>query len=146
MAKKTSTKVEKNVEKKLLSMDMSIADGQKLLDSGDVTAAQFSEWVLAKAKMQEKSGNGKPAGKGRRDECEVTRAEFTKFAKNIKIVIDGTEYEAAVKNFKAKLDTEYGSFGWMLMGPAQIKLTNGKLVTVQLSINLPVRNSKFQKD
>lgn len=148
MAKKTTEKKtaeKKTAEKKLLTMDMSIDEGQKLVDSGDVTVAQFTEWVLAKAKLQEKNGAaGKGKGKGRSG-CEVTRADFMKHAKAIDIVIDGVKHVANVKHFQAS-EGNFGSFGWFVSGKGQVKLANGEEVTVQLSINLPVVNSKFQKD
>jgi hypothetical protein len=67
--------------------------------------------------------------------CPVTRQEFQAHAKPIPITIGTTTLPAEVKEFST------GSFGWYLGGKTSIEI-NGKLVSVQIGMNLTVIGSK----
>ena len=67
--------------------------------------------------------------------CPVTRAQFAEKAEPLKVVINGQELIAEVKEFST------GSFGWYLNGKTNIDV-GGKLVTVQIGMNLTVVGSK----
>lgn len=128
----------------ILGMDLSVTEAQKHLDAGEVSAAQFGEWLIAKAKLAE----AKPAkGKGGKPTsgCEVTRKKFFDSAKGLKVVIGDHETLAEVKAFSAKEGT-FGSFGWMGSGKIPVRLADGSIVRAQLSLNIIVVNSKNQKD
>ncbi|HLW68327.1 MAG TPA: hypothetical protein VKS79_23625 [Gemmataceae bacterium] len=67
--------------------------------------------------------------------CPVSRQEFQAHAKQIPITIGTTTLPAEVKEFST------GSFGWYLGGKTSIEV-NGKLVSVQIGMNLTVIGSK----
>ena len=67
--------------------------------------------------------------------CPVTRQEFQAHAKPIPVTIGTTTLPAEVKEFST------GSFGWYLGGKTSIEV-NGKLVSVQIGMNLTVIGSK----
>jgi hypothetical protein len=67
--------------------------------------------------------------------CPVTRQEFQTHAKPIPVTIGTTTLPAEVKEFST------GSFGWYLGGKTSIEV-NGKLVSVQIGMNLTVIGSK----
>jgi hypothetical protein len=67
--------------------------------------------------------------------CPVSREEFRAGAQPLKVVINGVEMTAEVKEFKT------GSFGWYLNGKTAVDV-GGKRVTVQVGANLTVVGSK----
>jgi hypothetical protein len=67
--------------------------------------------------------------------CPVTRAQFSEKAEPLKVVINGTELLAEVKEFST------GSFGWYLNGKILVPI-DGKTVSVQVGMNLTVVGSK----
>jgi len=67
--------------------------------------------------------------------CPVSRQEFQTHAKPIPVTIGTTTLPAEVKEFST------GSFGWYLGGKTSIEV-NGKLVSVQIGMNLTVIGSK----
>jgi hypothetical protein len=67
--------------------------------------------------------------------CPVTRTQFTEKAEPLKIVINGTELIAEVKEFST------GSFGWYLNGKVLVPI-DGKNVSVQVGMNMTVVGSK----
>ena len=67
--------------------------------------------------------------------CPITRREFESHAKAISVTIGSTTLPAEVKQFST------GSFGWYLGGKTSIEI-NGKLVAVQIGMNLTVIGSK----
>jgi hypothetical protein len=67
--------------------------------------------------------------------CPVTREEFATHAKPVQVTIGSTALPAEVKQFST------GSFGWYLGGKTAIDV-NGKLVSVQIGMNLTVIGSK----
>ena len=67
--------------------------------------------------------------------CPVTRAQFTEKAEPLKIVINGQELLAEVKEFST------GSFGWYLNGKVLVPV-DGKNLSVQIGMNLTVVGSK----
>ncbi len=67
--------------------------------------------------------------------CPISRAEFRDKAEPVKVVVNGVEMTAEVKEFKT------GSFGWYLNNKATIEVA-GKPVTVQVGANLTVVGSK----
>jgi hypothetical protein len=67
--------------------------------------------------------------------CPVSRQEFQEHAKQIPVTIGSTTLPAEVKEFST------GSFGWYLGGKTSIEV-NGKLVSVQIGMNLTVIGSK----
>ncbi|MBK9031523.1 MAG: hypothetical protein IPL61_09335 [Myxococcales bacterium] len=67
--------------------------------------------------------------------CPVTRAQFTEKAEALKVVINGTELLADVKEFST------GSFGWYLNGKIVVTI-DGKPCSVQVGMNLTVVGSK----
>ena len=67
--------------------------------------------------------------------CPVTRAQFTTKAEPLKVVINGQELLADVKEFST------GSFGWYLNGKIVVPI-DGKNVSVQIGMNLTVVGSK----
>lgn len=70
-----------------------------------------------------------------RKACPVTLAAFVAGAQPLPVTINGVPMHAAVKEFST------GSFGWHLGGKVQV-LVDGKLVTVQVGVNLTVVGSK----
>ena len=67
--------------------------------------------------------------------CPVTRTQFTEKAEALKVVINGTELLADVKEFST------GSFGWYLNGKILVPI-DGKNVSVQIGMNMAVVGSK----
>jgi hypothetical protein len=67
--------------------------------------------------------------------CPVTREQFSEKAEPLKIVINGQELLAEVKEFST------GSFGWYLNGKVVVPI-DGKSVSVQVGMNLTVVGSK----
>lgn len=67
--------------------------------------------------------------------CPVSRAQFVEKAEPLKVVINGQELLAEVKQFST------GSFGWYLNGKILVAL-DGKTVAVQVGMNLTVVGSK----
>lgn len=67
--------------------------------------------------------------------CPITREEFRDKAKNVKIIINGHETEAEVKEFAT------GSLGWYLNTKVPIEV-EGIRVQVQVGLNLTIVGSK----
>ncbi len=67
--------------------------------------------------------------------CPISREEFRAGAKPVKVVVNGVEMVAQVKEFST------GSFGWYLNEKATIDV-GGTPVTVQVGANLTVVGSK----
>jgi hypothetical protein len=67
--------------------------------------------------------------------CPITRAEFTKDAKAVEIIINGVPLMAEVKEFST------GSLGWYLNGKTTIRIAD-KPVSVQIGLNLTIVGSK----
>ena len=67
--------------------------------------------------------------------CPLSRAQFSEKAEPVKIVINGQEMQAEVKEFST------GSFGWYLNGKVVVPI-DGKNVSVQVGMNLAVVGSK----
>jgi hypothetical protein len=67
--------------------------------------------------------------------CPVTRAEFSKNAQPVEVVINGIPMMAEVKEFST------GSLGWYLNGKANVKIGD-KSVSVQIGMNLTIVGSK----
>jgi len=67
--------------------------------------------------------------------CPISRSLFRQNAQPVKVVINGVEMTAEVKEFRT------GSFGWYLNGKTTIHVGNTP-VTVQVGANLTVVGSK----
>ena len=67
--------------------------------------------------------------------CPITRAEFQKQAQPLKLVINGVEMQAMVKEFST------GSFGWYLTGKLNVEVS-GKHIPIQVGVNMTVIGSK----
>lgn len=67
--------------------------------------------------------------------CPVSRTEFRAKAKPVNVIINNVPLLAEVKEFST------GSFGWYLNGKTSIEI-DGKLVPVQIGLNLTVVGSK----
>lgn len=67
--------------------------------------------------------------------CSISRDQFRADAKPVKVVVNGVEMTAEVKEFRT------GSFGWYLNNKATIDV-GGTSVTVQIGANLTVVGSK----
>ncbi len=67
--------------------------------------------------------------------CPISRAEFAQHAKPIVVKIGDKEYTAIAKEFST------GSLGWNINDKVNIEI-GGKLVTVQIGMNLTVVGSK----
>ncbi len=67
--------------------------------------------------------------------CPVTREEFHRNAKPVMVKIAEAQMPADVKEFST------GSLGWYLNGKTTIDV-GGKLVTVQIGLNLTIVGSK----
>ncbi len=67
--------------------------------------------------------------------CPVTRDQFADKATPLKVVINGQELQAEVKEFST------GSFGWYLNGKILVPI-DGKTVSVQIGMNLTIVGSK----
>jgi hypothetical protein len=71
--------------------------------------------------------------------CPITRAQFRAGATPIKVVIDGKEQEAMVKEFST------GSLGWYLNSKVNVTI-DGVIVPVQVGLNLTIVGSKELPD
>ena len=67
--------------------------------------------------------------------CPITRTEFRTSAKPVPVKIGETQLQADVKEFST------GSLGWYLNGKTSIEI-GGKLVSVQIGLNLTIVGSK----
>lgn len=67
--------------------------------------------------------------------CPITREEFRAKAKPVKVVLNGSEQIAEVKEFST------GSLGWYLNNKMSIDI-DGKTVSVQIGLNLTIVGSK----
>ncbi len=67
--------------------------------------------------------------------CPISRAEFTQHAKPVTVQIGDKTYTAVPKEFST------GSLGWNINDKVTIDI-GGKLVTVQIGMNLTVVGSK----
>jgi hypothetical protein len=67
--------------------------------------------------------------------CPISRADFRTQAKPIAVTINNVPLMADVKEFST------GSLGWYLNGKTTIEI-GGKLVSVQIGLNLTVVGSK----
>lgn len=67
--------------------------------------------------------------------CPITRAQFRESAKPVKVVIDGKEHDAEVKEFSTN------SLGWNLNTKISIQVA-GVNVPVQVGLNLTIVGSK----
>lgn len=67
--------------------------------------------------------------------CPITRAHFREKAKAVKVVINGVEQEAPVKEFAT------GSLGWYLNSKINLDV-GGTSVAVQIGLNLTIVGSK----
>jgi hypothetical protein len=67
--------------------------------------------------------------------CAVSREEFRAKAQPVTVTINGQPMTAEVKEFST------GSFGWYLNGKTSVDI-GGRLVTVQIGMNLTVVGSK----
>ena len=67
--------------------------------------------------------------------CPVTRTQFVEKAEPLKVIINGQEMLAEVKEFST------GSFGWNINGKTTITV-DGKPLSVQIGLNLTVVGSK----
>lgn len=67
--------------------------------------------------------------------CPVSRSEFSANAKPVVVTINGKEYQAVPKEFST------GSLGWNINDKVNVDI-GGKLVTVQVGMNLTVVGSK----
>jgi hypothetical protein len=67
--------------------------------------------------------------------CPITRAQFRQSARPIKVVIDGKEHDAEVKEFST------GSLGWNINSKITLQV-GGVSVPVQVGLNLTIVGSK----
>jgi hypothetical protein len=67
--------------------------------------------------------------------CPVSLAQFIEKAEPLKVVINGQEMMAEVKQFST------GSFGWYMNGKTMVTV-DGKMISVQIGMNLTVVGSK----
>jgi hypothetical protein len=67
--------------------------------------------------------------------CPVSLSQFLEKAEPLKVMINGQEMLAEVKSFST------GSFGWYINGKTSVTV-DGKLVSVQIGMNLTVVGSK----
>jgi len=67
--------------------------------------------------------------------CPVSLTQFMEKAEPLKVVINGQEMLAEVKQFST------GSFGWYMNGKTVVSI-DGKAVSVQIGMNLTVVGSK----
>src|SRR5262249_24252569 len=79
------------------------------------------------------SQGGGPMAK--KSTCPITRAQFRKDAKAVKVVIDGKEHDAEVKEFST------GSLGWNINSNITLQV-GGVSVPVQVGLNLTIVGSK----
>ena len=67
--------------------------------------------------------------------CPISRTQFVEHAEPLKVIINGQEMTAEVKEFST------GSFGWYYNGKINITV-DGKPLSVQIGLNLTVVGSK----
>jgi len=67
--------------------------------------------------------------------CPVSLTQFLEKAEPMKVVINGQEMLAEVKQFST------GSFGWYMNGKTVVSI-DGKAISVQIGMNLTVVGSK----
>jgi hypothetical protein len=67
--------------------------------------------------------------------CPISRTIFVEKAEPLKVVINGVEMLAEVKQFST------GSFGWNINGKTIVNV-DGKALSVQIGMNLTVVGSK----
>lgn len=67
--------------------------------------------------------------------CPISRAQFRQGAKPVRVVIDGKEHDAEVKEFAT------GSLGWYLNTKLSVQI-GGVSVPVQVGLNLTIVGSK----
>jgi hypothetical protein len=67
--------------------------------------------------------------------CPISRTQFVENSEPIRVVINGQEMLAEVKEFST------GSFGWNLNGKTVITV-DGKPLSVQIGMNMTVVGSK----
>ena len=67
--------------------------------------------------------------------CPVSLAQFLEKAEPLKVVINGQEMLAEVKQFST------GSFGWYMNGKTMVTV-DGKALSVQIGMNLTIVGSK----
>lgn len=67
--------------------------------------------------------------------CPISRAEFRSHAKPLPITIGDKHYQAVVKEFST------GSLGWNVNDKITLEI-DGKMVTVQIGMNLTIVGSK----
>ncbi len=67
--------------------------------------------------------------------CPISRAQFVEKAEPVRVVINGQEMLAELKEFST------GSFGWNLNGKTVITV-DGKPLSVQIGMNMTVVGSK----
>ncbi len=72
---------------------------------------------------------------GKKTTCPITREDFRTKAKPVKVVINGVEQEAEVKEFST------GSLGWYLNAKISLEV-EGVRVPVQIGLNLTIVGSK----
>ena len=72
---------------------------------------------------------------GKKTSCPISRTEFTEHAKPVSVKIGDKDYTAIPKEFST------GSLGWNINDKVTIDI-GGKLVTVQIGMNLTVVGSK----
>ena len=67
--------------------------------------------------------------------CPLKKSDFLQNAKPVKVLVNGVEMTATVKEFST------GSFGWYLNGKVNVDV-GGTSVPVQVGMNLTVVGSK----
>jgi hypothetical protein len=67
--------------------------------------------------------------------CPISRTLFVEHAEPLKVIINGQEMTAEVKEFST------GSFGWNINGKTSVTV-DGKSLSVQIGMNLTVVGSK----
>lgn len=67
--------------------------------------------------------------------CPISRSQFVEKAEPLKVIINGQEMVAEVKEFST------GSFGWNINAKTTITV-DGKALSVQIGMNMTVVGSK----
>jgi hypothetical protein len=67
--------------------------------------------------------------------CPISRSQFVEKAEPLKVIINGQEMTADVKEFST------GSFGWNINGKTNV-VVDGKSISVQIGMNMTVVGSK----
>jgi hypothetical protein len=67
--------------------------------------------------------------------CPISREQFRLKARPIKVIINGREHDAEIKEFST------GSLGWFLSGKITLEV-DGVRVPVQVGLNLTIVGSK----